>query len=355
MQAKQRHQKHFSLRVVVLVACCATLLAPSVAKETRSRRWHTSLQQAMQEARNLNKPVIIHFYADWCGPCRRMDRAVLHSPELLNQFGTRFVGLKINSDHNRQLADRLGIRSLPTDVFIHPDGWMIQKSSGYKGKRDYFRKLAQIETIFQQAERMSLTSNKAKNLHGPILIPFEKPKQSPFQQPGTNPSSQKLENPVVQQSPGRPTSEQKSGQGSNRKVYRQPDKLKLSKPKAATTGRIIGLSAFSPVTLRDERKWSKGSRSYSETYQGITYYMRTETEARRFRNTPELYVPQYLGCDPVLLKEKQQMVPGSTRYAAVYGNRLYLFAKPEYRQHFRKTPKKYLNIKHQFSLSDIVK
>ena len=59
------------------------------------------------------KPAIVDFYADWCGPCRRL------SPVLEKD---KIVIYKVNTDKERELAAAFGITSLPTLVFIPMDG-----------------------------------------------------------------------------------------------------------------------------------------------------------------------------------------------------------------------------------------
>ncbi len=60
-------------------------------------------------------PVMIDFYAEWCGPCRMM------SP-LIEQFATEYVGKvkigKVNVDEERALAMKFGVQSIPCFVFI---------------------------------------------------------------------------------------------------------------------------------------------------------------------------------------------------------------------------------------------
>jgi thioredoxin 1 len=60
-------------------------------------------------------PVMIDFYAEWCGPCRMM------SP-LIEQFATEYAGKvkigKVNVDEERALAMKFGIQSIPCFVFI---------------------------------------------------------------------------------------------------------------------------------------------------------------------------------------------------------------------------------------------
>lgn len=61
------------------------------------------------------KSVIVDFYADWCGPCRRMSPIL---DELANDYADDVVFYKINVDENKELARLFDIRNIPTLLFI---------------------------------------------------------------------------------------------------------------------------------------------------------------------------------------------------------------------------------------------
>jgi thioredoxin 1 len=78
------------------------------------------------EVTNSDIPVMIDFYADWCGPCKMM------SP-IVNQMADKYDGKvkigKVNVDQNPELADRFGIMSIPSFLFIK-DGKVVNSSVG---------------------------------------------------------------------------------------------------------------------------------------------------------------------------------------------------------------------------------
>ena len=84
------------------------------------------------EVLRSDKPVLLDFYADWCGPCK-MLAPVLHEIAEENA-GTLKVG-KINVDEQMELAMRFQVSSIPMLV-VFKDGKIVAKSVGYRSKAE---------------------------------------------------------------------------------------------------------------------------------------------------------------------------------------------------------------------------
>lgn len=71
-------------------------------------------------------PVLVDYWADWCGPCK-MQMPVL--VKLAGELGGRFLVAKVNTDLERELAAQQGIRSLPT-LHLYRDGEVVDEALG---------------------------------------------------------------------------------------------------------------------------------------------------------------------------------------------------------------------------------
>ena len=68
-----------------------------------------------QELAKGNKPVLLDFYADWCGPCQMQLPIV---SKLADKYEGDFEIAKVNVDENSELAQMFGVRSIPTLTFL---------------------------------------------------------------------------------------------------------------------------------------------------------------------------------------------------------------------------------------------
>jgi len=106
--------------------------------------WHDEFEAAKAEADRLKLPLLIHFHAAWCGPCRKMESGVLNTPEVLAACGTKCVAVKVDFDERQEIAAKYGVAALPTDVFVSPEGDVLGKSVGPATRDTY---LARIDGV----------------------------------------------------------------------------------------------------------------------------------------------------------------------------------------------------------------
>tara|TARA_B100000780_G_C21118375_1_gene452742 strand:+ start:376 stop:672 length:297 start_codon:yes stop_codon:yes gene_type:complete len=94
---------------------------------------------SFQELINSDIPVIIDFYADWCGPCKMMPPIL---KDVKSQLGDKVRIVKIDVDRNQQVAAKYQIRSIPT-VMIFKNGESVWRQAG----------VAQAPVLIQAAQQ----------------------------------------------------------------------------------------------------------------------------------------------------------------------------------------------------------
>jgi YHS domain-containing protein/thioredoxin-related protein len=263
------------LRVAPLLLF-AVCVGPAAVASAATGAWYDDLAAAQDEAVKLQRPLLLHFYADWCFPCKRMEQEVFSSPAVMHVLGSQLVLVKVNVDRQPDVAKRYSVTLYPADVIIDPAGERILTSTGFQTADKYV-------SFAREAERVYLAAR-----------------------------------------------------GGNRPVPAETTPVADQIPPV-----MVALDGFCPVTLWAKRAWIKGDPEHMSEHRGQIYYLATAEEKQAFESDPRRYVPQLLGCDPVVLRDTDLAIPGSVQYGAFYDDELFLFASDENRKAFKLSPDRY--------------
>lgn len=85
------------------------------------------------EVTSATTPVLVDFWATWCGPCRMLAPVI---DDLAEEFKGRAKVCKMDTDQNREAASKLGIQALPT-VILFKNGQPIKNFVGLRGKPEF--------------------------------------------------------------------------------------------------------------------------------------------------------------------------------------------------------------------------
>jgi YHS domain-containing protein len=272
-----------------IVGCClftSTLVAGSPV-------WKTDFDAARLEAQKQQRPLLVHFYSDSCAPCVQMEQNVLHKAPIEEYIQGNLVAVSVNVDQHSELQKRFSVNRWPCDFVLDPSGSRrLVTSTGPRSIADYRQMLEKAVTWNAQ-----LQARAAKPAPQPIVGSIS-PNPAPL-----------VQAPVPTYS---------------------SDKLLLE--------------GYSPVSLLTDKKWIKGTSEFAVDFEGQWFLLTSSEEIKAFRSKPENFVPQFMGCDPVLLWESEQVpaMRGVTRFAAFYDDQLYLFASKENRDRFKESPDRFI-------------
>jgi thioredoxin-like negative regulator of GroEL len=133
-------------------------------------KWEKSFDEALKKARKAGKPVFVDFWAEWCGWCHRLDKNTYADPGVARK-AQDFVAVKVNTEGSHKelaVAVRYHVTSLPTIVFLSPEGRQLLRLNGYQGPGQFPRTL---EEALRTAESvMSWEDTLARNPDDPQAL-----------------------------------------------------------------------------------------------------------------------------------------------------------------------------------------
>ena len=110
-----------------------------------SIEWH-SFKEGMAVVKKEKKKVFIHFWADWCPSCKKMEKETFKDSSVIAYLNKNFIAIKVNSDRETALLSEFGVLGIPDNWFISEDNEAISNLPGYIPTKMFLPILRFIQT-----------------------------------------------------------------------------------------------------------------------------------------------------------------------------------------------------------------
>ena len=120
------------MKIARLLAITSMFCIGTAAQGHAAIHWYASIEEASQHAIEASRPMWIDFRAEWCAPCKEMEKEVYSRPEF-EQASHRFLPVRIDCDKKTAIARKYNIVTLPTIVFADSYGNELFRHAGYLG------------------------------------------------------------------------------------------------------------------------------------------------------------------------------------------------------------------------------
>ena len=133
-------------RILVPLMIVATVGIVACQRDTSKTWFDGDLEAAQAEAEKRDTVVMIEFYTDWCNWCKRLEADTFSVPAVRSEL-ERIVSIRMNAEKDGlALADRFGIDSYPTMVFLDPAGNEMDRILGYLPPDKFLGRAERIRT-----------------------------------------------------------------------------------------------------------------------------------------------------------------------------------------------------------------
>ena len=109
--------------------------------------WAQDYKSATARAAKEKKLLMVDLYADWCGPCRMLDKTTFRNTDVQAALSRDFIAVKVNIEstrENRDLAMKLDTRAIPHIVFLDSDGKKLSDLIGYYPPDQFLDELRKV-------------------------------------------------------------------------------------------------------------------------------------------------------------------------------------------------------------------
>lgn len=122
-----------------ILSAALLLLFTSIFSQQAINFKNGSFKEILAQAKTEKKLVFLDAYASWCAPCKLMEKNIFTRPAVKKYYDENFVNARIDMEkgEGREIAQKYGIRSYPSFLFLNGDGEVVLKNFGYMEENEF--------------------------------------------------------------------------------------------------------------------------------------------------------------------------------------------------------------------------
>jgi YHS domain-containing protein/thiol-disulfide isomerase/thioredoxin len=361
--------------------------------------WQTNYETAKATAQSSQKILLVNIHATWCIPCKKLMSGTLSDPELGNEIMQNCIPLSLDADQDAAVIRQWPITGFPTQLFIAPDGQVLNTIVGNVPVATYRSALSKVvqtlsssgiaarpnrespatqsatpttrsEDVVNRPTHQSLPNvaslpappigtSKSPMAPGrqPMLPPAltaandpatGRPATPPASPAGIAANAPKLASPMA----GAPTTQQPAAMPSESAAVPPPRSVASQvKQKVINDKNVrpcdmsvpLALDGYCPVSMFKRSELIRGADTECCVYNEKRYHFLSSVEKEMFLKNPRRYLPAEEGYCVVTWAEKHSRALGNVELPALFGDYLFLFANDDARQKFLQDPEHYVD------------
>ena len=130
----------------------ASQISLAIGSEDKSIAWQANLRDAHQVAVKAKKPMLLVFGAEWCGPCKKLQKSTLTNPQLAKYINSTFVSVHLDLDTDKRVAKILEVEKIPCTIVLSPEADLLGRHVGFLEPTPMYQMLAATQKLFAELQ-----------------------------------------------------------------------------------------------------------------------------------------------------------------------------------------------------------
>jgi len=104
-------------------------------------QWRGNWEEAQEEAKQANRPLLLELYLEGCSHCARLDRETHQDPAVAAALNESFIPVRLEGRSRMDLVQKLQVRGAPTTLIFSPEGKELRRFAGFLAPSEYIQEI----------------------------------------------------------------------------------------------------------------------------------------------------------------------------------------------------------------------